>query len=98
MNKEYAKQLLPIIQAWVNGKIIQYRGIEEKDGWYDVHSENSIDMFNPTVKWRIKPEPREFWLVVFRDNSYLATKSLHETFTYKQAGLEIIHVIEKLEN
>ena len=50
MDREQAKELLPIIQAFAEGKTIQAAGGR---GWYDVDSINSN-----SCKYRIKPEPK----------------------------------------
>lgn len=69
MNREQAKRLLPIIQAFADGEDVQSEVICE-NGWADI----SYPDFDPVYKWRIKPKPLERWLVVNRDG---------ETFTYK---------------
>ncbi|WP_337438422.1 hypothetical protein [Prevotella sp.] len=50
MNRQQAKDLLPIIQAFAEGKTIQQAG---RRGWFDVDSIN-FDL----CKYRIKPEPK----------------------------------------
>lgn len=50
MNRQQAKDLLPIIQAFAEGKTIQQAGGR---GWFDVDSIN-FDL----CKYRIKPEPK----------------------------------------
>ena len=50
MNRQKAKELLPIIQAFAEGKTIQQAGGR---GWFDVDSIN-FDL----CKYRIKPEPK----------------------------------------
>ena len=52
MTREEAKELLPIIQAFAEGKTIQFL-----DGckWLDVHE---TDFHESTYKYRIKPEPK----------------------------------------
>lgn len=50
MNREQTKELLPIIQAFAEGKTIQAAGGR---GWYDVDNINSN-----SCKYRIKPEPK----------------------------------------
>lgn len=50
MNRSEAKDLLPIIQAFAEGKTIQQAGGR---GWFDVDSIN-FDL----CKYRIKPEPK----------------------------------------
>ena len=52
MTREEAKQMLPIIQAYAEGKTIQFL-----DGgkWLDVYE---TDFHESTYKYRIKPEPK----------------------------------------
>ena len=52
MTREQAKELLPIIQAWVEGKNIQFLSDGE---WQDI---NQADFTCYPDKYRIKPEPR----------------------------------------
>ncbi len=54
MTREEAQELLPVIQAFAEGKAIQSRAF--KDGyWYDVDSTNDIDW--DAHEYRVKPEP-----------------------------------------
>ena len=52
MTREEAKDLLPIIQAWVEGKNIQFLSDGE---WQDI---NQADFTCYPDKYRIKPEPK----------------------------------------
>lgn len=52
MTREEAKELLPIIQAWAEGKNIQYLSDGE---WRDI---NQADVTCYPDKYRIKPEPK----------------------------------------
>ena len=52
MTREEAKQILPIIQAFAEGKVIECR---EKDKWYKVLE--ICNEMNPQ-DYRIKPEPK----------------------------------------
>ena len=53
MTREEAKKLLPIIQAFAEGKTIQY---ETRDGWIDL---DALYPHSDTLsKYRIKPEPK----------------------------------------
>ena len=52
MTREEAKELLPIIQAWAEGKNIQYLSDGE---WHDI---NQADVTCYPDKYRIKPEPK----------------------------------------
>lgn len=56
MNRNKAKKLLPIIEAFSEGRVIQSRHI--KDGaslWYEVETPN---FDNNDFDYRIKPEPK----------------------------------------
>lgn len=59
MTKQEAKELLPIIQAFAEGKTIQY--CRNKDGiqqWVDVPSDETVNFSDYTSKYRIKPESK----------------------------------------
>lgn len=57
MNRERARELLPIIQAFAVGEIIQGR-LTDNESWVDLKHPD----FFTLNEYRIKPEPREFWL------------------------------------
>ena len=55
MNRKEAKELMPIIQAFAEGKTIQYYdSLIDIDDWEDCENPN---FENLTYKFRIKPEP-----------------------------------------
>ena len=54
MNKNNAKEYLPLVQALADGKTIQYESLHE--GWRDIRN----PLFNGMSEYRIKPEPREY--------------------------------------
>lgn len=54
MNRQQAKDLLPIIQAFAEGKTIQSRFINGSNTWWD---DNNLS-FGDGVEYRIKPEPK----------------------------------------
>lgn len=54
MNKQQAKELLPIIQAFVEGKHIQLK--DRIGNWIDIDFIN-VELCNPNA-YRIKPEPK----------------------------------------
>jgi len=62
MNKKNAHLFLPLVQALADGKTIQYidNGI-----WKDMFGD-SIAFGNHFEQYRIKPEPREFY--IYRDD------------------------------
>lgn len=61
MNKENAKDYLPLVQALADGKVIQYqyKRADLSSDWMDLESDVSFDQ--PAERYRIKPEPREIW-------------------------------------
>ena len=56
MTREQAKELLPIMQALVEGKTIQDK-IEGVTGWYDT-DEINLEFEGKKIIHRIKPEPK----------------------------------------
>lgn len=61
MTREQAKELLPLIQAYADGAEVQYNhGTESNPQWTDI----KLPVFTDYPSdYRIKPKPREFWLV-----------------------------------
>lgn len=73
MNREQAKELLPVITAWIEGKNVQFK-YRDTDGWtewqdYDYSPDVQIDShpaFDSNVhKWRIKPEVKKGWINIY---------------------------------
>lgn len=56
MNRHQAKELLPIIQAFAEGKTIQYRHGDVD--WVDVAPYNALSFSDDTSKYRIKSKPK----------------------------------------
>lgn len=54
MTREEAKQLLPVMQAFAEGKTIQFKYL---DKWHDIITETAFE-YHPLTKYRIKPEPK----------------------------------------
>ena len=54
MTREEAKELLPIIQAFAEGKTIQFKTKDRP--WFDL-LDNNLEM-REVFKYRIKPEPK----------------------------------------
>ena len=57
MTREQAKELLPIIQAYAEGKTIQYRRSAEGK-WEDVTFGENLSFIDTSSNYRIKPEPK----------------------------------------
>lgn len=63
MNRERAKELLPIITAFANGETVEYR-LNPKNTWSgQAHNSYSFDCDGD---YRIKP--KEYWVNVFKRN------------------------------
>ena len=58
MTREQAKEILPIIQAFAEGKHIQWRN--HCKNWIDVDERYGLDIEFPSSVYRIKPEYRPF--------------------------------------
>lgn len=64
MTKERAKELLPIITAFAEGKTIQATHGED---WKDIDCPN----WEATgARWRVKPEPRVWWVNVPKGEAF----------------------------
>jgi len=80
MNRERAKELLPIIQAYADGAVMQERDPDDPDEeWHDFTSH-----FQPAgYIYRIKPEPREFWVCHGTDDNYVLQSRCVTTDCFK---------------
>ena len=56
MTREQAKELLPIIQAFAEGKHIQW--CNHRKNWIDVDERDGLNTEFPLSVYRIKPEPK----------------------------------------
>lgn len=81
MNKDNAKDYLPLVQALAEGKVVQ---INTADGWEDLTAEISL-CFAPD-QYRIKPEPRELWVVIDNDNDGTHIGFLSEHAAIRDVG------------
>lgn len=89
MTREQAKELLPIIQAFADGKTIQFKSIDDK--WDDFgNKEDKLSFDSPIHKYRIKPEPKyrpfknkeECWQEMLKHQPFGWTKSISEKCFY----------------
>jgi hypothetical protein len=74
MNKDSAKDYLPLVQALAEGKSLQYNvnRSDEAPKWVD---REDFTFDEPATEYRIKPEPREIWVNHYKDGRY----SIHLT-------------------
>jgi hypothetical protein len=85
MNRERARELLPIIQAFAEGKEIQDAFIDEGTVWCD---NDSPDFNNDSLIFRIKPEPITIYVNKYLPHgSFPATvhASIHDSEQYKSS-------------
>lgn len=66
MTPDQAKELLPVFTAYSEGKTVQWAS-QETEYWADYvynqcGSHQPCIFLNPRFRWRVKPEPREWWL------------------------------------
>lgn len=83
MNRERAKELLPIMKAFGDGNDIQYYS-PSKDVWIDTER----PQFSDGLTFRIKPEPIERWAVEYSDGEVLTEAS-------KDAAEKLLHGFAK---
>lgn len=66
MNREEAKALLPIIQAFADGKTIQFKYSKHDAAWNDCDDAGfRLSFENGVESYRIRPEPSEWYEVNF---------------------------------
>jgi hypothetical protein len=68
MTRERAKELLPVITAWREGKRVQVMSIPRTE-WVDLKDPNWNE---PPSCYRIAPEPFETWAVIVSDGAALS--------------------------
>ena len=88
MTRERAKELLPVIQAFIDGKTIQARN--QGGDWFDCD-------YCGSVEWRVKPEPREFWVIVDKAGPLYTPYAVFTTPQQVNPMCESIHVREVLD-
>jgi hypothetical protein len=90
MNKENAHLFLPLIQAWVDGKNLQYRQYDNTSYWEDFEKDEEISFCDDLEKYRIKPEPRTFEMyinekgVMYPVSDYLPTNVVFKRITVQE--------------
>ena len=72
MNRTRARELLPIIEAFANGEDIQCRCHTDKQ-WVDFRASEEMECLHD-VDYRIKPSPREFYLIKDKNGDWHTTQ------------------------
>lgn len=81
MNREQAKELLPIIEAYANGEVIQYKAASGK--WRTL-GDDYYKFDSSPKKYRIKPKPRECWVTIYNGDT------ISTAHTTKTSALECL--------
>ena len=88
MNRQQSKKLLPIIQAFAEGKTIQYYYENTYPHWIDIGTNDNAGFNDDTLKYRIKPEPKyrpfknreECWKEMLKHQPFGWIKAYHGHF------------------
>ena len=94
MTRERARELLPVIQAFAEGKQIQF----ECGGRFEDLTINHIDLTEHR-QYRIKPEPREWWILSsegWYHGVYSSKEPAIKEGQYRGKPFEVFHVREVL--
>jgi len=97
MNREQAKQLLPIIQAFADGAEVQYEG--RMGDWRDAPE----PCFSPYDNYRIKPKPVERWVLIsaggsdLNEPAFLSSELASEAADKYIIAPRIVHMREVTE-
>jgi hypothetical protein len=98
MNRERAKELLPIIQAFAEGKIVQARQIGGE--WLNIYDPYFGYPANDKIEYRIKPEPLECWVNVYEDGGIGVYETEEEANVHASIGgshrpdVKVVHMRE----
>lgn len=88
MTKEYAAELLPLVKALADGKTLQW---QHCGNWFDT---TSPVFGHPLIKYRIKPDPCEFWVVLRPSGRPDLHTSRDSAVVNSFEGCRIVHVRE----
>lgn len=97
MTKETAKEYLPLVQALAEGKLQQRKVIDGVwvDAWMDCEGTN---FDQPSRFYRVKPEPRRFWLVDMREDWWKVCHNKESAIYFSKSWehpiVEVVEVIK----
>lgn len=93
MTRDELAKRLPIMQAWVEGKRVQWRP-EDHHAWLDCLPGSEaypMRFLNDEVEWRIAPEPKEWWLCPEHPN--LSVRSFFQTCSVCDKRMVRVHEV-----
>lgn len=102
MTREEAKELLPIIQAFAEGKTIQYRNAECE--WEDMPIGANLSFADAPSEYRIKPEPKyrpfknkeECWNEMMKHQPFGWVKVKNSEMSYTIVKVDSFHIVTAL--
>lgn len=90
MNKNNAKDYLPLVQALAEGKVIQYFP-DESEGWIDC---DEVNFLIYASKFRIKPEPLVIYAVMDSQDMMVRSASKNREWAGNGKVRKFVEVIE----
>ncbi len=92
MTPDQARKAAEVLQAFADGKSIQISAINGSPIWLDCFPEHWDNMNLTKSEFRIKPQPKEWWVVEHTDQTIA-----YPTKSANPLGLPIIKVREVLD-
>ena len=98
MTRKEAKEWLPIIQAWAEGRTIQYQ-ISPESWWTDINKD--LYTSNPPSNYRVKPEPNyrpfknqeECWNEMMKHQPFGWVKEINSEMLYLINGISNMSIV-----
>ena len=93
--KAKSLELAALYTAKANGKILEYD--TKAIGWVDNGSTSGPDMQSDLSRWRVKPEPRTFWVLLNEDGEVIdATRHQARADRWLKDGEPVAKTLEVL--
>jgi len=85
-------ELVPVMQAFLDGKPVQMAvKADEIDPYFEpkweTYAGDDPNFNNGNLMWRIKPEPKEFWIVTYSPDRCLPT--VHSSLTAARSSVQM---------
>lgn len=100
MNREQAAKLLPIIQAWVEGKEIECKSLlNPNPHWFPIMIHDNHD-FSHNWEYRIKSEVKEGWINIYppEDNMFYQNRTLANRVIGNSGGVYLDEEMADIAN
>lgn len=90
------QQIIEICQAIIDGKPAQFK-THKDDQWWNYDPRLHALGFGRTMEWRIKPQPREWWLNATPSGLLEAWNSKESAYFNGTKEIQPIHVREVID-